>query len=157
MTTGGDVDDFYLEENLEHYYFRLDIDPSFSGRIFREPYPHIHFRGKGEPRYPVDGLCDGNPIISFMDFIYRNYSFETWLEWARLVWNRNAREAGTDKDYFENAVRAFEANQISMIEGPYRDATVRLKNYLAEERRGMSELRMNKDRVRLFSYFPGST
>jgi len=154
ITTGGDVDDLYLGEDLENYYFRLDIDSSISGEIFREPYPHIHFRGKGEPRYPVDGLCDGNPIISFIDFIYRNYKFEVWLQWARLVWNRNAYEAGSDKDYFNNVVEAFKTNQMALIEGPYKNTVYRLKAYLAEERQRMSELRMNSDRMRLFSYIP---
>jgi hypothetical protein len=152
VAKGGDIEDLYLGEDIEHDYFRLDIDPFISGKMFKEPYPHVHFRGKGGPRYPVNGLCDGNPLVGFVDFIYRNYKFETWLEWARFVWNRNAQEAGGPNDYFENAARAFESNQIKMIEGPYKNTIVRLKAYLSQERLKMSEIRMNNERIRLFSY-----
>lgn len=148
----GDLDDLYLGEQIKHQYFRLDVDPLYCGKLFREPFPHVHIRGKGEPRYPVDGLCDGNPIIGFLDFIYRNYRFETWLEWARFVWQKNASEYGTDRDYFENVVRAFETNQIGLILENYSDTIERLKKYLAFERIKKSRLVLDKSRIKVMSY-----
>ena len=35
VTKGGDVEDLYLEEDIEHHYFRVDIDPLIYGRISR--------------------------------------------------------------------------------------------------------------------------
>src|ERR1043166_2576644 len=54
ITTGGNLRDYYLTQSpqdIHPTYYRLDLDMSIPGPLFKEPLPHIHCVPHGEPRF----------------------------------------------------------------------------------------------------------
>ena len=72
--------------NHAAHYFRLDYDPDALGAPFTHPMPHVHCRPGDTPRFAVEWSSSGNIIVDFLDFIYRNYNYPKWADWAKAVW-----------------------------------------------------------------------
>lgn len=102
----GIVDHLYRDPGLRAQYLRLDYDLTALGAMFREPTPHVHVHPDGEPRFGLP--TSRNVLMDFLDFVYRNYCYETWLRWATSVWEREARLRGRDPAIIEQVQRAFD-------------------------------------------------
>ncbi len=82
--------------DLKWTYYRLDFAPYASG-LFIEDIPHLHTRIDGPPRvyFPIISKC--NPLICFIDFIYRNHFYGKWKEHImQLIENVDISESTRD-------------------------------------------------------------
>lgn len=72
-------------------YYRLDYDTQNTGRLFKEPIPHIHTAPNGEPRFNINKNEDTFIPTSFLEIIYLNHFYEQeWALWAeRAIDNEN--------------------------------------------------------------------
>ncbi len=68
-------------------YIRLDYHPNELGDLFSHPLPHIHIDPKGGLRFPFPVSQTGHIIENFIEFLYLNYSYKDWINWAEWVWH----------------------------------------------------------------------
>lgn len=88
ITTSNLEDYYYLGVDAEAQYLRLDFDYKTLGDPFSHPLAHIHVEGDLSPRFALEGGNSGNIIVDYLEFLYRNYVADKWLEWAEREWNR---------------------------------------------------------------------
>lgn len=118
------LDDFYLaardaieggQERAELIgrcvYLRMDYQPSLLGHPFSHPLPHVHTRPDGGARLPVLWDDTTNPVIDFLDLVYRSLYWREWRNWAYRVWIDHG--ANVDR---EGAVREFEAMELAFAD-----------------------------------------
>ncbi len=110
---------YYENDSNQVQYFRLDYFASRVGEMFKEHQPHVHIAEDGAPWFPVDPTSTGNIIVDFFDFIYRNYYHDRWLDWAREVWARHAKQLAIAEDPFPAIVEAFKAHQVPALSTRY--------------------------------------
>lgn len=85
-TEEGTIEDFYLNESAAKcHYFRLDVDFSSIGPLFKETLPHIHTHPDGSPRYHFVPKHERTLIPEFLEFIYLNYAYDKWVKWVSEV------------------------------------------------------------------------
>ena len=56
------------------------------GDPFTHPLAHVHVSDESHPRFSLDGGTSGNVIVDYLEFLYRNYVFDDWLNWAKRQW-----------------------------------------------------------------------
>ena len=132
-TCNGSVEDYYLgKKEVEAHYFRLDLDCAMlGGGIFKEPRPHLHTRPQDEPRFPLDLTSSGTCIIDFLEFLYMNYQYDIWREWARKEWA--GRSLNDEAPFLFNTINdAFRAGQVERLRTTYRQTLIEIKKALAK-------------------------
>lgn len=77
---------YYLGDEAEAIYLRLDLDYESLGDPFSHPLPHIHVEGTPTTRFALEGGRSGNVIMDFLEFLYRNYAYNEWLNWVKREW-----------------------------------------------------------------------
>ncbi len=111
IVENGDLFDLYLkkpEEAPAARYYRLDYDALTPGPIFSEPFPHIHCRPEGAPRFPLPGSAHESLPIRFIEFIYLNHFHADWVKWAEA--EVKAREDACFP--FKSIVEGYESGSI---------------------------------------------
>lgn len=146
---------FIAGEACEHRYLRLDYDLAALGPLLKEPMPHVHVEGEGEPRFPLPSSAGDDCVGWFLDFVYRNFFHEEWIAWAEISWhNWCAERARTNRwarlvDAFnQSAVRLIEADEELKMD--LRD----LKRCMLEASRQLFPLTASRSRSELFSHEP---
>jgi hypothetical protein len=94
----------------------------------------VHVVAEGAPRFAVPmGAHDGDIIGWFLDFVYRNFFHDEWLNWARRV--AKMRKIDT----FDKLVLAFANGKLGVIQKDPKlvDDLNRLRRELAKERKKM--------------------
>jgi hypothetical protein len=117
----------------EVQYLRLDFDVANLGPLLSEPLPHIHVRGNSAPRMEFRGLTPKRLLSSFLDFIYRNYYFESWEAWARAVWEDGRHAGGYGPHTFDEVCQAFVRNDHQLLTGPRRELMRHMKKAWRKE------------------------
>ena len=138
IVTTCDLDDYYVEPQGEAIYLRLDFDYQTLGEPFSHPLAHIHVEGDQSPRFALDGGNSGNVILDYLEFLYRNYHPEKWLEWAGKVWKEEF-EKSANRETIDPLPRMIEAFQRSQIQA--------LRDMAADVERLKKVLRMKKDEL----------
>lgn len=72
--------------DLKWFYYRLDFNSKTSG-LFKENIPHLHTRLGGVPRFYFPLCYEFNPLIVFLDFIYRTHFYEEWFNFITSIFN----------------------------------------------------------------------
>ena len=103
-------DGYYLDDKSPCSYFRFDYDLNSLGKMFCEPQPHVHTLAEGPPRFDLQ-ISSGNAIIDFFDFIYRNYYYEKWLDWARYANQSEGSALSRKENVFGRIEEAFKAGE----------------------------------------------
>lgn len=152
VVDGGDTEDLYLragEDEPVAQYLRVDFDLARLGPVLKEPQPHCHAQPRGEPRFSLP--TDGNLIVAFLDFLYRNYRHDIWLDWAREVWARHTPPS--DEDPLESIVTAFQTGKAELLRSHFARPLRRWKRLLREES-ARYPLRVHRDWLELLLYAP---
>lgn len=152
IVIGGDLDAFYCGEPLECQYLRLDFDPNCLGAIFKESIPHVHCKGNGEPRFHIDSLSTGNVLIDFLDFVYRNYGHDQWVDWARNNWDMELRRMGLSDDPFEAIIEAFKSSKSDILCCKYNTHIEAMKRCWRDSKDKLYPLRVQMAMLNLLSY-----
>ena len=133
VTMGGSLVDFYLDEsgsNPRAAYYRLDLDLSAPGPLFKEALPHVHCVPDGSPRFAF--VCSDEYLpITFLEFIYLNHFHDDWLTWARSEVSRR-----DDELPLERIVESFNSGSISGQLAGLRPYLTTLKRFLLSAKRG---------------------
>lgn len=132
VTTGGSLTDFYLSgaaPNLTANYYRLDLDLTVLGPIFKEALPHIHCVPDGAPRFPF--VCSDEYLpVSFLEFIYLNHFHDAWVKWARSEVSKRGGELP-----FDSIVAGFNSGSIIARIDDFRVPLADLKKVLFAAKR----------------------
>ena len=112
-----DLDDYYLGENAEAQYLRLDFDYKTLGDPFSHPLAHVHTEGDLSPRFALEGGIAGNILVDYLDFVYRNFVPVKWITWAEREWGREfvATANVGDVNFFPTIVDAFASSQFQIL------------------------------------------
>ncbi len=138
IVTTRDLDAYCVEQQGEAIYLRLDFDYQTLGEPFSHPLAHIHVEGEHAPRFALDGGNSGNIIVDYLEFLYRNYHSEKWLEWVKQVW----------EDEFRKSAARGEINPLSKILDAIRSNQFQILRDLAEDvARIKRALRTKKDNL----------
>ena len=133
VTKDGRLEDFYRNESaVECQYTRLELNFKTLGPLFKEPLPHIHACHDGPPRYSFAPEGDRVLIARFLEFLYLNYAYDKWLDWAREVW-QTRHVSGKDGDTFEPIVQAYNASNSDVLIKRYAKDILKLRKALAVE------------------------
>ena len=149
VRTTCDLDDYYLGTGVEAIYLRLDFDYQTLGDPFSHPLAHIHLEGDLSPRFALDGGNEGNIVVDYLEFLYRNYVPRKWLQWVQSEWAeefaRSAVEGAIDP--LPAIVRAFASSQFHVLRG-YATQMERIKQMLRKRKDKLFDLHMDgSDRV----------
>jgi hypothetical protein len=133
-----------------HRYLRLDHDPSAMGPLLKEPMPHLHVEAEGEPRFAAPA---SDVVAWFLDFVYRNFFYDHWIEWAKLAWEDWCRDRERPNRW-PRLVAAFNQSTIRIIEGDadLRDDLMQLKQCLLVERKKLFPFEVDSIRAALFGH-----
>lgn len=111
-----DLEEYYQRGNAEATYLRLDLDYATLGDPFSHPLPHVHASDERHPRFCLEGGTSGNVIVDYLEFVYRNYAHDRWLDWARRQWiSTRGVEADEGGLLFRLIVEAFLENQFHVL------------------------------------------
>lgn len=137
----------------DHRYLRADYDMSALGPLLKEPQPHVHVEGDGEPRFPVPVAAADDVVGWFLDFVYRNFFYEDWILWAESAWDAWCDAHGRPNRW-ARLVQAFKQSRVRIIEGdPGLAQDLRdLKRCLLDERRRLFPLAVSRSRIELSSH-----
>ncbi|MDR3638888.1 MAG: hypothetical protein P4L84_34100 [Isosphaeraceae bacterium] len=149
---GADLESYYLGADCEEYYLRLDFDATQLGPIFTHPLPHVHAQPHGGARFPLDAPHSGNALIDFVEFTYRSFCHDVWIDWAREVWAEEVRRRAIEDDPFDPIIEAFQANQVNDLLTKYREHLNWMKATWRREKDAMFPLRVGDDHRKLLSY-----
>ncbi len=67
-------------------YLRLDVSYNPLGEVFSHPLAHIHIGNGNTPRFALPGGANGNVLMDFLEFVYLNFAYEKWQDWATQKW-----------------------------------------------------------------------
>lgn len=148
----GNIDLFCEQPNLPHQYFRLDYHPDTPGRLFSEISPHIHTRAKGAPRLISGAFIGQNPILDFVEFLYRSYFYDLWLEWAIKVWTKDKTISNNTVNQIETITRAFDSGNAVSLMPKYQHMVRDLKKSLRREKQKSFPLSLNENISRYLAY-----
>jgi hypothetical protein len=153
----GTLEELYWDEaeTLAAYYLRLDYDLSALGGLFSHPQPHVHVTPwKFALRFPADMAETGNVVMDFLDFIYRNFFHDRWMDWARATWAHEA-DRRVMQNLFEPISEAFRASKPGVLSQPaYAESLRMMKRTLRERRDSLFSLRVPLELSRLLSLNP---
>jgi hypothetical protein len=112
-----DLEDYYLGENADARYFRLDFDYKTLGDPFSHPLAHVHVEGDLSPRFALEGGISGNIVVDYLEFLYRHFAPAKWLKWAEREWEREfvATAMADEVNYFPTIVDAFATSQFQIL------------------------------------------
>lgn len=147
--TTCDLDNYYLGEEAEAMYLRLDFDYQTLGDPFSHPLAHIHLEGDLSPRFALDGGNSGNIIVDYLEFLYRNYVPGKWLHWVQRVWADDfVSPAGEEAiDPLPIIVSAFKSSQFHILR-EHATQLNRIKHALRKRKDELFDLQMEgPDRV----------
>jgi hypothetical protein len=133
----GTLNDFYSEPaSAEVRYHRLDLDLNCPGPMFKEDHPHIHSVPSGAPRFLFHASASHNVIVDFVEFLYLNYSYDQWLDWAKKTWNEAVlRDPIEDK--FPAIQDGYNKGWIAKRLGEYGGTISELRATLAAKKQSM--------------------
>ncbi|MGL4461742.1 MAG: hypothetical protein ACRC1K_06270 [Planctomycetia bacterium] len=139
------------------YYLRLDLDYNTLGPIGTHPFPHVHFSPDGPLRTALDGGCSTNVVVDFLEFVYRQFFHEKWLEWVASTWNDHYRGASGDesRNPFRDIVSAFKNHDVERLR-EIAPSIAELSSVLTKAKEDMYKPRANASDQRISS-FPNST
>ncbi len=148
------LDEYFCDASQKAFYLRLDCDKQTLGELFTHPHPHIHLDDDLSPRFALDNGTSENVIVDFVEFVYRHFKPDLWLEWARSIWDRDYAHhhpATREKNPFPRIVEAFKASQFHLLQD-YQAEMLHLKRLLFQEKERMSDLRLSKTERELLEY-----
>lgn len=141
VATESAVEDVYCDWSLPSHYFRLEIDPTKPGPLFKEPSPHVHVHLDGEPRFAFGTAARPYVLQDFLEFIYRNYQYERWAAWARTVFKEREAKDIEELELFDGLVQAFKRGQFALLSGKdMNEASRRVRSALDREVREACDL-----------------
>lgn len=150
LRTSATLEDFLASssDDAETQYLRLDFDPNQPGAFLKEPQPHVHVVGEGEPRFPVPELGRECPVGWFIDFVYRNFFYDVWIDYAESLWSADKR---TEDNRWASLKSLIEKGEIGAIEANalLQDDLQQLKAALDEQCREFVSLRTSEVERRL--------
>lgn len=129
--------DASTQDKFAAHYYRLDLDLNKGGKLFREPQPHLHTEPKGEPRINFNTYSDRTLIVDFIEFLFLNYAYDSWLIWAKNVWEREKMFADGE-DPFPRIVSFYKDPIISNL-SIYAKHISALRDILNKEKRRVAE------------------
>lgn len=141
------------EGNTPHRYLRADHDTSALGPLLKESLPHVHVEAKGEPRFPVPPSGGSDLVGWFLDFIYRNFFYDKWIEWVEVAWDDWCTEANRPNRW-QRLVQAFSQGNIGVLERDpeLREDLLQLKRCVLARRRELFPVEVDAERLRLFGH-----
>lgn len=148
------IEDFVNGAGTErHRYLRLDYDLQALGLLLKEPQPHVHVEADGEPRFLIPAAVGDDVVGWFLDFVYRNFRYEDWIEWVRGIWHSYCLERRRENRW-EMLVNAFSASNLGAIEAnvALRGDLQDLKACLLAERKKLFPLTIDAKRAELLSH-----
>ena len=154
VITEGAIEDFIRDDSLNHSYFRLDYHPTSCGMLLREPHPHIHTTTCGEPRFDSFDKS-GYVVMAFFDFIYRNYFYNDWLEWAEGAYysNETVKHAKEELDCFKVMTEAFRSSKMDVFEkDKFAKALSILKQSCLKKRNKMFPYAIDTEQSKVFRF-----
>ena len=78
---GVTITDFWLTDEGQGTYCRLDYSIEERGSLFDHPFPHVHIAPEGPPRFPFSINSNVFPALSFLEFLLASYSHDDWTAW----------------------------------------------------------------------------
>lgn len=111
------------------HYYRCDHHPTELGELFSHPTPHIHTYSDDSPRFPFPWT--GNPIASFLEFLYLNHDYGTWREWAYEVCLDERQD-----DVFDELASMSKLGEFSQLMKPDYVAQLTALRRLLQSKRG---------------------
>ena len=150
----GTIADLLLPDTADNccHYYRLEYDPSKLGPMFKEPLPHVHVLPDGAPRFQFSGSGARTLIVDFIEFLYLNYSYTKWEDWAKITWKGRVAPS-PPSDPFDAIVAAYAGGRYEELSGRYRESVEALKNALRAEKRDVCRgLAALPDIVDMLSY-----
>ncbi len=131
ITLNGSIEDYYLgKAGIDTHYYRLDFDNRIAvGGIFKEPLPHLHTFPRDEPRFPLLFSSYNTCITDFLEFLYMNYQYKTWREWARSEWERECFDDDASS-LFITIDEAFKTGKVELLRNTYNAKILEIKKSL---------------------------
>lgn len=144
VVVNGTLDDLYLDPDQTAVYLRLDLNYDTLGDPFSHPLAHVHVSDESHPRFALDGGTSGNVIVDYIEFLYRNYVSNKWVNWARRQWLATGHPASADPedDPFERIVKAFSDAQFGVLEA-HAHTIGQIKKTLREAKDSLFAAHMN--------------
>jgi hypothetical protein len=128
------------------HYYRCDHHPTMLGELFSHPTPHIHTYGDDSPRFAFPWT--GNPIASFLEFLYLNHDYNTWCEWAYEVCLDKHKD-----EVFDELARLSKLGDLAqLMKKPHVDHLADLRRLLQSKRRGEMRCELEGDAGDALSY-----
>ena len=115
VASKGFLENYYCKKTTANcQYLRLELDLNKPGPLFKEPLPHIHSCPDGAPRFRFTPGDDWNLIAKFLEFLFLNYAYDKWLNWAWNVWKSNTAFQDGD-DPMKTIIDAYDAEGKSQL------------------------------------------
>lgn len=127
ITVGMTLSQFYSQASESLFYYRLETDLSALGQLFSHPQPHLHTLPKDAPRFPFIARNNEFILISFLEFIFLNHFYNSWLKWAE-----NKGTTRISREAFEDIVFSFEGSKTRHIVQDLGSEIAELKSALRE-------------------------
>ena len=87
IVSGCTLAEYYADGAAsEEIYLRLDLSSDPLGEMLSHPLAHIHFGNRDAPRFALAGGANGNVLMDFLEFVYLNFAYKKWQNWARQKW-----------------------------------------------------------------------
>jgi hypothetical protein len=139
----------------DHRYLRLDYDMTALGPLLKEPLPHVHVEGEGEPRFPLPSSAADDVVGWFLDFVYRNFFYDHWIVWAEVAWDDWCRERSRPNRW-PRLVQAFNQSAVRLIEADeaLKQDLREMKRCIREGRLKLFPLLASRSTGELFSHEP---
>lgn len=130
IVSGCTLAEYYSgKASSEEIYLRLDLSYDPLGEMFSHPLAHIHFGNHKDPRFALVGGTNGNVLMDFLEFVYRNFAYAKWQKWAKQQWMHKypAREQEFDlifQAFKESRLQILRdnASTLSQLKNTLRDA-----------------------------------
>ena len=132
----------------EEIYLRLDLSYNPLGEMFSHPLAHIHTGDGSIPRFALEGDNSGNLVVDFLEFIYRNFAYDKWQEWARHQWTRKyPGRAGA----FDQVVEDFKGSNLTALRSKSKILS-EIKDTLRKAKDDSFDFRTNSADIELMQY-----
>jgi len=132
-------------------YFRMDYSRKILGQFFTHPLPHIHIHTHDAPRFHLESMTTGNLVVDFLDFIYRNYYFPQWKDWAKRVCRKRVK-LSDGEDRFDRIVEAYKDGKFVELSTDHSEYIRLAKEALREWKDAQFSLRVEQEACSLLSY-----
>lgn len=134
----------------EIQYFRLDYHPAEPGKLFAEPMPHLHVDPDANVRCGFRAQPD-TLLPDFIEWLYLNFRYETWEQWAKDVWQERAQPDHKPLDLFQQA-KEFQSNYAGFLDR-YAQPLKNLRTYLYDYKKDWLKMPPWQDRL---LWYPGT-